>query len=203
MSFSFILNYKIVSVFCYPLRFYHSLTLFLLSLYFPLFSSCFHPHFFSFMHFTPLFLQLFPSVLLLFYANFSLSAIAILPWGAGVFAFTPAKAFVRELKCPAITRLAGSITCRVTQFLRGSLLLLSLLLFAGRLTSRPRIDFTRDFVACPDNPSDTTIRKKPKAPAGRREPGQVYFFKAVTRKLENTVWPYFTGMPNNERAAVL
>lgn len=35
------------------------------------------------------------------------------------------KAFVRELKCPAITRLAGSITCRATQFLRGSLLSLS------------------------------------------------------------------------------
>lgn len=124
LFFSFILNCKVV---------YFSLSSSLLS-YFNSFSS------YTIFRFSPLvstltsslscilhpFPTLFPSVLLLFYANFSLSAIAILPWVAGVFAFTPAKAFVRELKCPAITRLAGSITCRVTQFLRGSLLSLSL-----------------------------------------------------------------------------
>lgn len=105
--FSFIFNYKIVSVSCHLLHFYHTLIFFLLTLYFPLFSSCsLYPHFFSFIHFT-----LSSSVLsfrsFVFYANFSLSAIAISPRGAGIFAFTPAKAFVRELKCPAITRLVG------------------------------------------------------------------------------------------------
>lgn len=39
----------------------------------------------------------------------------------GVRVYT-GEAFVRDSKCPAITRLAGSIACRVTQYLRSSLL---------------------------------------------------------------------------------
>jgi len=114
---------------------------------------------------------------LLFYANFSLSAIAISPWDASVFAFTPAKAFVRELKCPAITRLAGSITCRVTQFLRGSLLSLSLTICGTANELAPyrfyaRFCMSRQFIGYDDT-------QKAEGPAGRREPGKPTFSKLL------------------------
>lgn len=121
--FCLFLTMKLSPFFHYLLRFYHTLIsfFFIFIFRFSFFISVFTSSLSCILHPFP---PLFPSVLLLFYANFSLSAIAISPWG--VFAFILTKAFVRELKCPAITRLAGSITCRVTQFLRGSLLLLSL-----------------------------------------------------------------------------
>jgi len=105
--------------------------------------------------------------------------------GVSVFAFTLAKAFVRELKCPAITRFAGSITCQVTQFLRGSLLSLSLTIRGTANELVPHIDFTRDFVVYLDN----RIRQYTKSLKARlvAESWAVHFFKAVTRKLENSL----------------
>lgn len=97
--------------------FHHALILFLLALHFPLFSSYFCSHFFSFMRFT-LFSFALPFRPFVLYANFSVSAITISPWA---FDFAPS-AFVQDLKCLTITRLTGSITCRVTQFLRNSFL---------------------------------------------------------------------------------
>lgn len=124
MFFSFIL--KVVSVFCYPPRFYHTLIPFLLHPIFRFSLSSFLPSLLLFHAFYTLFLRSFLPFFCYSMLTFLCPPSQFHLGVPVVFAFTPAKAFVRELKCPAITRLAGSITCRVTQFLRGSLLSLSL-----------------------------------------------------------------------------
>lgn len=134
----------------------------------------FFPSFFSFRAFHTFFFFGLSFHFFIPYTNFSLFAVAISPW---ISEFTPAKAFVRELKCLAITKLAGSITCRVTQFLRGSLLLLFLLLFTEQLTNC--IDSLPNFVVRPNNLSGTPIHKNRRPGLSRF--GQVHFFKCCTK----------------------
>lgn len=161
--FSFILNYKVVSVFYYLLRFYHTLILFVLTLYFPLLSSCFYPHFFH-----------------AFYTLFLRSFLPFFCYSMLTFLCPPSQFHL----CRCIRVYTGKSFCSRIEMTcnyeaRGKyhlsrdaisswLIVIAFSCYSrDGLTSWPRIDFTRDFVVCPDNPSDTAIHKKPKAPAGR------------------------------------
>lgn len=197
------LNYKVCLCYFLPSSSLLSLILFLFIFYFPLFSSCFYPLasillLLLFRAFYTLFLRSFLpffcySILTFLCPQFHLRA--------GVFAFTLAKAFVHELKCPAITRLAGSITCRVTQFLRGSLLSLSLTIRGTANELAPHRFYAR-FCRVPRQSIGYGDTQKVEGPAGRREPGRSTFSKLLHESWK-TVRPYFTGMLNNERAALL
>ena len=77
----------------------------------------------------------------------------------------------------------------------------SLLLFVGWLTSWSRIDFTR-FCRVPLQSIGYSDIQKAEGPTGRRESGKSTFSKLL-HESRKTVWLYFTGMPNNERAAVV
>lgn len=152
---------------------------------------------------------LFPRFFCTLYLSFPLPPLCSVPlfvrrhnFILGIRVYT-GEAFVRELKCPAITRLAGSITCRATQFLRGSLLSLSYRL-RDTVNEPGRVSILcQRFCRVPlrpprRDPWDETKRKKQRPDGPMRNVlAEPAFFKC-TRKPGKASWQYFAIALNNE-----
>lgn len=160
---SFILNYKVVSVLflLFSSRFYHSLIPFLPTSYFPLLSSRFYPHFFSFMHFTP-----FPLRSFLPFFCYSMLTFLCPPSQFHLGVPGSIRVYTGESFCSGI-EMPCNYEARGKYHLSGDAISSWLIVIAlpyyspGPANELAQHRFYVRF--CPDNPSDTTIHKKPKA----------------------------------------